>query len=158
MFDMTQISKLKRAGFTEREINEYQWSVSEKGKPYVTSIDTPLWRDVIQDRKDLVAKLSSQGWNRSEILSGIDKFYTMRGNFDPFDWLKAEYRNPKKVGYRRSERKRVKRRIDYRMKKIFAEREPVAKKKAKRRKVQQAAKDRQQKAVYRYLRGASDEL
>lgn len=155
MFTMAEISTLRRAGFIPREINEFQWAVSENGKPYVTDLESPVWRDVIRHRKEMIAKLDEQGWSRAEIAAGIERFYTMRGKFSPFDWLKIEYRPLKRVHYKEVQKRNVRRRVRYRMKKMFGEHEVIVKQKVRRNRIKKTAQTRQQKAVMRYLREIS---
>lgn len=156
MFTMAEISTLRRAGFIPREINEFQWAVSENGKPYVTDLESPVWRDVIRHRKEMIAKLEEQGYSKAEQRAGIERFYTLRGGkFSPFDWLKIEYRPLKRVNYKEVQKRNVRRRINYRMKKIFGEHEAMVKQKVRRDKIKRTAQARQQKAVMRYLREIS---
>lgn len=157
MFSIDQISKLRRAGFIDKEINEWQWAVSENGKPYVTTIDTPVWEDTIQTRRDLRDELIKKKYNSEERIAFFERYYERFDKADPFDWLKKEYRNPKKAKWKDARRKKFRDRINRRLGRLFEEREemgfePVKKKKQKREKIAKVARERQRKTNVKYLR------
>ena len=119
MLTSGQIMLLRRAGFLDFEIKAFHWAVTPDGRSQHTDISSPVWLSARRTRKEWVEGRRKAGWKDQEIRDALMRFYTTRGKFDPFEWLKLEYRPPAKAPYKAQ--KRARRKVQSRLKKVEQE-------------------------------------
>lgn len=106
--------QLSRAGFCDVEIDRWDESTT------VHRLDSPLWQDVISGREKMILV---SGLSKRKFKGLMLGYYNRFHKSDPFEWLKAEYRSPKKQKWQAKSRRKVRKRINYRLNKIYEEAE-----------------------------------
>lgn len=87
---------LREAGFTKMEVGMIDSAQAKDGSPQDTDISVGVWQSVIESRKDYIGRLGDEGWEDGEIQDAIDSYYE-GDEANPWDFLKIEYRPPKKL-------------------------------------------------------------
>lgn len=92
--------KLRHAGFTEQEIIDLAEAKTATGadQPPI-NLDSPAWEATLKSRINWWQDKLDAGWTANEILDSLGDFYRRDPRRTPFDFLRAEYRPPKKVDY-----------------------------------------------------------
>ena len=99
--------RLRHAGFLESEIMELAEAKTAIGadQPQI-NLDSPVWQAVIKSRREWWIDKLDRGWTEHEIVNELENYYRRDKGRNPFDFLKAEYKPPKKVDYIEIIRKR----------------------------------------------------
>jgi hypothetical protein len=84
--------RLRNAGFTGYEINEFSNSYAKNGVPINHNIDSATWQSMIDERRNWVKNLRANNWNSDQIAKEINGYYARKVGASPYDFLKAEYR------------------------------------------------------------------
>lgn len=119
MLSHDQKLKLQRAGFTPYEIRRIDEAKTPDGKPQKAVLSDGPWQDAMANRFAYVRRLRQKGWKPVEIARAINSYYRKYKKASPFDFLKLEYKPPKKLtDYRssltfRKSRARVTRKFGY---------------------------------------------
>lgn len=114
MLSSSQVGRLRRAGFIDYEIAQYNWAVAADGSPQIIDLDTATWQATLSSRRKWVERCRALGWADFQIRDAIMNFYKSKAH-SPWDFLKAEYIPPKKTDFRVG----VKRRSRSRTKKLY---------------------------------------
>jgi hypothetical protein len=114
--------RLRDAGFVKFEIDEFANAVDSKGKaqPPIDT-DSPIWNSVMNSRMRWVEDKIARGWSQSEIEEEILNYYRRDERRSPFDFIRAEYKPPKKTNYYDLMRRRKKTDIHYGLDKYYGE-------------------------------------
>ena len=88
---------LRRAGFIPWEIKKYDEAVTPDGKPQHTNLSTATWQAVIQSRHAWMTDKLQKNWSRQQIAGAIMGYYIMQRGRNPYDFLKIEYKPPRKL-------------------------------------------------------------
>lgn len=100
-------SRLRQAGFIESEIMEFANAVTAKGEPQPpVDLDSPVWQSVLESRREWWIDKVDRGWTEHEIVAELENYYRRDSKRNPFDFIRAEYRPPKKRDYMEIARKR----------------------------------------------------
>ena len=100
--------RLRQAGFIESEIEGFANAVTADGKPQPpVNLDSPVWQRVLESRREWWIDKVERGWTEHEIISELQNYYKRDAKRNPFDFLRAEYRPPKKKDYMEIARKRA---------------------------------------------------
>ena len=103
--------RLKRAGFIPMEIYRYDAGVGPDNEPQPPiDLNSPLWQTAMQTRFEWMDDKRRRGWSDTEIGNEIANYYARGRKRTPWDFLKAEYRPPKRVDYIAAVRRRARRR------------------------------------------------
>ena len=88
--------RLRRAGFTHREIDTYAGAVTSTGadQPPIL-LDSPVWQKVMRRRRRIAKRLQGRyeedtGQELSRMR--LDRFIDAQG-IDPWEWVKLEYKH-----------------------------------------------------------------
>ena len=100
---MENADLLRNAGFTENEIQQFD---EAPNFPQDSLIGHPAWMTMIENRQEWVRDKIQRGWQKDEIENEIMNYYLRDLQRTPFDFLKAEYKPPKKHDYMDMIRKR----------------------------------------------------
>ena len=99
---------LRRSGFLPWEIRKYNEAVAPDGTPQVINIHSKTWEAAITSRRAWVSDKIRRGWPRAQIAGAIMGYYVMKRERNPFDFIKIEYRPPKRLtDYQETVKKRV---------------------------------------------------
>lgn len=91
---------LANAGFTPYEIQQISQATTSSGTSQTpVNTDSPIWQAVIRSRRDWVEDKIARGWNWMEIRNEIENYYRRDAKRSPFDFLRAEYKPPKRMDY-----------------------------------------------------------
>lgn len=98
---------LASAGFTNREIMELANAKTLKGadQPPI-NINSPAWQRVLESRRQWWTDKLERGWEEGDIIREIENYYKRDEKRTPFDFLRAEYRPPKRIDYMEAIRRR----------------------------------------------------
>ena len=94
----------RKSGFTIEEIAELHESI---GNVDATS---PAWVSTRRTRRELLARLKSEGWSRRQYLEMLATYYSQRGKKSVWEFLKAEYLPRRTVDFMAA--RRARRRVD----------------------------------------------
>jgi len=99
--------RLKEAGFTDNEIVMFAASTLPNGsaQPRV-ELDSPVWRSVLESRREWVLDRINNGWDKYEIDIALNNYYRRKSDRSPFDFLKKEYYSTKNINYKAALRRR----------------------------------------------------
>ena len=91
---------LRQSGFLESEIMELANAKTTAGddQPPI-NINSPIWQSVIDSRKYWWIDKLDRGWTQAEIEEELRNYYRRDESRNPFDFLKAEYKPPKRANY-----------------------------------------------------------
>jgi hypothetical protein len=92
-----QVMILRQAGFIPYEIAKYSAAVDRKGNAQNIDLTTGTWQGVISKRRSYVTAMIKKGWSRQKITDAFMRFYSQKKGSQPFDWLKVEYKPPRKL-------------------------------------------------------------
>ena len=84
--------RLRAAGFIDEEVKEFMAHPS-------SPTDSPLWDDAIERRIVWIQDKLDRGWDKPSIKGAIQEYYKRGANRTPWDFLKREYLDPKRVDY-----------------------------------------------------------
>lgn len=93
----TQREKLRDAGFMPFEIRRISNARTPDGSFQEIDISGPAWQSTIESRRTWVASLIRAGWSKDDIRASLRRYYRRRRGRSPFDFLKIEYRPPKRL-------------------------------------------------------------
>ena len=90
--------RLRRSGFTYKEIADFAWAVDQAGKDQVIDIDTEPWQKAMRRRRSLRRRIATRFWEEMgrkpytyRVDDIIDSF-----DIDPWEWIRLEYKHGKK--------------------------------------------------------------
>lgn len=89
--------RLRRVGFLEEEIRAFDEAVDPAGKPQKINLDTGTWRDAMRSRLAWLRNMKRVGIPDDRIAAGIRRYYRMGSGRSPWDFLKIEYRPPRRL-------------------------------------------------------------
>ncbi len=100
-------SRLREAGFIEEEIMAIANAKTATGgdQPPV-KLDSPVWQAVMESRREWWIDKVERGWKEYEIVNEMQNYYRRDNKRNPYDFIKAEYKPPKKADYMEIVRKR----------------------------------------------------
>jgi hypothetical protein len=100
-------ARLRQAGFLESEIEGFANAVTSDGKPQPPiDIDSPVWQAVLESRREWWVDKIDRGWTEQEIINELQNYYRRDAKRNPWDFIKAEYKPPRKKDYMEIARKR----------------------------------------------------
>lgn len=107
--------RLRDAGFLNYEINHFSGAVTpgdvhQKG----INLNNEVWQKAMASRRDWTRAQMGQGRTMAQIKANLINYYRKRGvkKRDPYDFIRAEYKNPGKLkDYIQALRRRAKDRI-----------------------------------------------
>jgi len=103
---------LRNAGFLEQEIQEIANAVTPDGNPQPPiDITGASWRAMMESRSKWIGERMLDGWDERQIRDNILAYYAKDARRNPFDFLKLEYRPPKRINYFEALRNRKERQI-----------------------------------------------
>jgi len=92
--------RLRAAGFLDQEIYEIASATTPDGQQQPPiDLDSQVWQNVLESRVKWIEQKLADGWNEERIREEIMAYYRRGTSRNPFDFLKAEYRPPKRVDY-----------------------------------------------------------
>ena len=101
-------ARLRQAGFIEGEIEGFANAVFADGKPQPpVNLDSPVWTRVLESRREWWIDKVERGWIEREIIGELQNYYRRDAKRNPFDFIRAEYKPPKKHSYMDIARKRA---------------------------------------------------
>lgn len=101
-------TRLREAGFLQGEIEELSEAKDTSGKDQPPILlDSPVWQAVMKSRQEWWVDKVNRNWTEEDIQREIMGYYERDEKRSPWDFLKAEYRPPKKVDYIEARRKRA---------------------------------------------------
>lgn len=108
---------LRQSGFTRYEIDEIANAKTTTGEDQPPiNLRSPAWVATIKSRREWWIDKVERGWTEYEIENELMNYYNRDTNRTPFDFLRAEYKPPKKADYieiaRKRAAKQIKRELD----------------------------------------------
>lgn len=101
--------RLRNVGFTEYEIEQLSNATDPSGNPQPPiDLNSAPWEATLESRKWWLVDKIEKGWSEEEINETINNFYMRDRRRSPWDFLKIEYRPPKRVDYWSAMRNRKK--------------------------------------------------
>lgn len=92
--------RLLAAGFTQWEVEGFATAKDAKGQDQpLVNLDSPVWKAVIESRRDWRDDKIAKGWTPEEIENVIMEYYARDAERSPWDFLKAEYKALRKIDY-----------------------------------------------------------
>ena len=91
MLDFAQVARLKRHGFLEQEISEWNWGTTPDGYPQVINLDDALWQAAMSSRKAWVDRMRGADVPDDEIRGAIMGWHRKSMWRTVWDFLRAEY-------------------------------------------------------------------
>jgi len=89
---------LSKAGFLPHEIKVFNELVASDGTPQVIDINSQAWQDMIKSRMAWVGHMRHVvGWPDNVIEDKINLWYKLKTGRTPLDFLRAEYKPPKRI-------------------------------------------------------------
>ncbi len=99
--------RLAQAGFLPSEIQDLANAKTTKGEDQPPiNLDAAVWIATLNSRKEWWLDKLDRGWTEEEIQRELGNYYKRDSRRTPFDFLRAEYKPPKKVDYIEIIRKR----------------------------------------------------
>jgi len=99
---------LRQAGFLESEIQGFAEAKTTDGKDQPpVNINSPVWQAVIESRREWWIDKIDRGWTEHEIVAELENYYKRDSKRNPFDFIRAEYKPPRKKDYMDIVRKRA---------------------------------------------------
>jgi len=101
-------TRLIQAGFLESEVHAIAEAKTTTGteQPPV-NLDSPIWTAAIKSRREWWIDKINRGWTEHEIVNELQNYYRRDEKRNPFDFIRAEYKPPKKKDYMDIARKRA---------------------------------------------------
>lgn len=101
-----------KAGFTEHEVEILSEGRDPSGKDQPPiNLNSPAWRIVIDSRQRWRDGLYDEGLNTFDIENLITDYYKSYSDANPWDLIKAEYRDPSNASFKEAQRKRAQARV-----------------------------------------------
>jgi len=105
--------RLLTAGFLQHEIDELAGAKDAQGKDQPPIIlERPVWQSVMKSRQDWWIDKVNRNWTEDDIHREIMGYYERNSQRSPWDFLKAEYKPPKKVDYIEARRKKAEAQVE----------------------------------------------
>lgn len=105
-----QHKTLSDAGFTEFEMGIFNENLRQA--PQVFDLNKPFWQSRLKKRKEWIAKWIKQGGTKISFAKMLNSYYRSSRKASPWDFVKLEYKPPKKVGkYKEAQKRRIARRL-----------------------------------------------
>jgi hypothetical protein len=93
-------ARLRQAGFLESEIEGFANAVTSDGKPQPpVDLDSPVWQAVLESRREWWVDKIDRGWTEHEIINELQNYYRRDAKRNPWDFIRAEYKPPKRKDY-----------------------------------------------------------
>ena len=104
----TDAERLRLAGFLQHEIDELSEArtADGKGQPPI-HLDSPAWQATMESRRRWLDDKLNRNWTEDDIQREIIGYYEKGSQRSPWDFLKAEYKPPKKIDYIDARRRRA---------------------------------------------------
>lgn len=100
--------RLSRAGFLDFEIEHFNWAQAPDMSYIEIDLSSATWQAVMRRRRAWIDAMLRQKWSNAQIERAIRKWYEAKRSRNPFDWVKAEYRPPRRISdYQEARRKRA---------------------------------------------------
>ena len=101
-------TRLTQAGFLESEVQAIAEAKTVTGidQPPV-NLDSPIWQSVMESRREWWTDKLDRGWTEHEIVNELQNYYRRDEKRNPFDFIRAEYKPPRKKDYMDIVRKRA---------------------------------------------------
>jgi len=92
--------QLLDAGFLGSEVQDIAEAKTSDGKDQPPiDINSPIWQSVMKSRRDWWQDKRDRGWSEEEIITELMNYYRRDKSRTPYDFIRAEYKPPKKVDY-----------------------------------------------------------
>jgi hypothetical protein len=104
--------RLRENGFSENEIRQLDESRDKLGNPITINIDSMAYQRMISERLSYITMMKNNGWTDEQVRKEINEYYNRSSKRNVFDFLKAEYRPPKRQDYWNNKRAEAKQGID----------------------------------------------
>lgn len=91
--------RLRRAGFSESEINALNNSKDKLGNAIPVNLDSNAYQRMISERQQWINTVKGYGWTPEQISNELNGYYDKDSRRSVFDFLKAEYRPNKRQDY-----------------------------------------------------------
>lgn len=85
--------------FLDIEVLAFAEATNPDGSPHTVNIDGPAWRATIKSRQEWYDDKIERGWSEEQIERELRAYYDRDLKRTPWDFLKAEYRPPKRIDY-----------------------------------------------------------
>ncbi len=100
--------RLTAAGFLQHEIDELAGAKDPSGKDQpAINLSSPIWQATLKSRQDWWIDKINRNWTEDDIHREIIGYYEKNSERSPWDFLKAEYKPPKKVDYIEARRRKA---------------------------------------------------
>ncbi len=97
---MYDADRLRNMGFLDYEIEAIANATDPEGKPQpVINLETDAWVAAMENRRAWWDDKVAKGWEEEVIINEIMRYYDRDKKRNPWDFLKAEYRPPKRIDY-----------------------------------------------------------
>lgn len=105
---------LSKAGFLPWEIDIFNKAEATDGTPQVIDIRSQAWRDMIKSRRAWVGHMRRvMHWPDNLIEDKINLWYRLKIGRDPWEFLRAEYKPPKRItDYQKARQARAEERVE----------------------------------------------
>jgi len=105
---------LSKAGFLPHEIKVFNELVASDGTPQVIDINSQAWQDMIKSRMAWVGHMRHVvGWPDNVIEDKINLWYKLKTGRTPLDFLRAEYKPPKRISdYQEARQARAEKQVE----------------------------------------------
>ncbi len=84
-------------GFLPDEIKQFDAAKTPDDKQQDLDFDSAPFQAMIESRRKWILNLKKRGWNNAQIIIQLKRYYALKSGRSPFDFLKLEYRPPKKL-------------------------------------------------------------
>ena len=107
--NIIDITRLRRVGFIEDEIDYFDRAVDPAGNPQHLDLDSKVWRNAMRSRSAWRREQRRRGVSDDRIVRAIRNYYAMGKGRSPFDFIRQEYRPPRKLtDYEKARKARAK--------------------------------------------------
>ena len=112
-----QEQQLRDAGFTGFELGIFNENLRQA--PQVFDLNKPFWQARIKKRKEWVAKWIRDGGTKVSFAKMLNSYYRSSKKASPWDFVKLEYKPPKKASsYKQAQKRRIQKRLSARRIKV----------------------------------------
>lgn len=85
------------AGFLPSEVRKFSRARTPDGGYQTIDFSGATWQNTISSRRNWVRRRLDAGWTKDEIRRAILRYYKRRAGRTPYDFLRIEYKKPRKL-------------------------------------------------------------
>lgn len=112
MINRRDIQILRQHGFINYEIRQFMEAETPDGETQYVNIDTKPWQAALRSRRTWVLQMRKRSWANERIVRCILDYYVRGTRRSPWDFIKIEYRPPRKLtDYEAKVKSRIQQRI-----------------------------------------------